>query len=567
MQETDYLSYQVPTMKSDILIHRFPDDCKGITIPDKFTYPFCYTPAEITKKAAGILMDTISSDKKLSDIFTEGKMLGVLVVRDSNGVLGFLAGFSGLAGGLNKISGFVPPVIDLADPQGHFKTEEGKISHINYLIKTISESSEAGNARIALDAATDEKICALSQMKEKMKLSKIRREEIRSHTDNPEILSELVKESQFEKASLKRLAAYHDSKILKAREAADIISFRIEALKQERARRSEALQKWIFENAFVENARGDRKNISDIFASKGLVPPGGTGECAAPKLLHYAYTHKLSPISMGEFWFSHENTAECPCVEKETRLHGRFYPSCTGKCGPLLEFMLAGLDVEQNPLLKKDLNFEDISIIYEDNDLIAVNKPSGVLSTPGKTGSKSVLEILEAGGKHVLSVHRLDMETSGVLVFAKKENICKALQKEFASRTVEKEYIALLETGLGLKAGTKGRISLPLCADYNDRPRQKADSQKGKEAITEYEIISADNDSARILFKPVTGRTHQLRVHSAHTSGLSIPIKGDRLYGSTQGIGTGRLFLHSSSVSFTHPVSGLKIKIAVSPDF
>ncbi len=557
-------------MKYDDLVHRFPDPAEHLPLPEKFTYPFCYTPSAITKEASRLIMESVEGDSSLAESFSEGKMLGVLVIRDINGKLGFLAGFSGLAGGKSTIPGFVPPILDLSDPKGHFKMEEIEISRINVLVNEILESPETADAAIALEKAEKRKEKAVSEMKERMKLSKIKREKLRSSTDDKKILDALTRESQFEKASLKRLSAACNEEILKAKKGVELINSRIETLRNERALRSEALQKWIFENSSVENALGDRKNILQIFEDIGIVPPGGTGECAAPKLLHYAYTHGFTPVSMGEFWYCGiEDKSDGAHREiRDTRLHGRFYPSCKGKCGPLLGFMLKGLDIERNPLIKEDLKLAEIGIIYEDDDILTVNKPEGILSTPGKTGSKSVMEILEEGGKKVFGVHRLDMDTSGVLIFAKNEHAAKILQKEFASRTAKKEYIALLETGNAcLKKGDRGRINLPLCADYDDRPRQKADYIHGKEAITEYEVISGNKNHVRVLFRPITGRTHQLIVHSAHPAGLRSPIAGDRLYGSGRDKESSRLYLHAMSVTFIHPTSGKEIKIAVPPEF
>lgn len=560
-------------MKSENLIHRFPELGQEYKLPEKFTFPFCYTPAAITKKAAGILMDKIDSDKNLSVIFSEGKMLGVLTIRDKEGKPGFLAGFSGLAGGKNKITGFVPPILDLLDADGHFKKEEKEISAININISEILNSCEMQEAHSKLENAIKKKEESVYIMKERIKASKSRRHAMRASCDNEEVLSALIKESQFEKASLKRLVASCDAEIHDAEKHLDTITSRIEQLKKERAFRSEALQRWIFINSNVENALGTVKNIMEIFEEKGLVPPGGTGECAAPKLLHYAYTNGLKPIAMGEFWYCRKESNNCGGKHQdnttETRLHGRFYPSCTGKCGPLLGFMLSGLDIEDNPLETRESYTEKIRIIYEDCDIIAADKPSGILSVPGKTGTKSVQEILEENGKTVFSIHRLDMETSGVLIFAKNYDTEKKLRRQFEERQVQKEYIAILDTANSntLKAGQYGTISLPVGPDFYERPRQKVDLKDGKEAITEYEVLSIGQATAKVLFKPLTGRTHQLRIHSAHPSGLGCPILGDRLYGSGHGANTKRLYLHAMSVVFRHPSSGEKIKIAVQPEF
>ena len=354
-------------------------------------------------------------------------------------------------------------------------------------------------------------------------------------------------------------------------------SARIAALKRLRQEKSEALQEWISRNMVVENALGEQKSVWDIFSGEGLVPPGGTGECAAPKLLHYAYTHRLEPVAMGEFWYGKS-------LGNEVRQHGRFYPSCKGKCGPLLKFMMQGLDVETEHLEPvsgtADCSTATPAIIYEDSDIIAADKPSGMLSVPGKTGGKSLLEILsEMLGISLFGVHRLDMDTSGVIVFAKNPGAQKNLQRQFETGQVEKEYIALLDTAgngtpdavsrltVSRQAATalSGTISLPLAPDYHDRPRQKVDSGHGKKAVTEYNITGTGEGWAKVLFRPLTGRTHQLRVHAAHPMGLGSPIKGDRLYGSADS--AGRLCLHASLIKFRHPATGLPMELASCPEF
>ena len=316
----------------------------------------------------------------------------------------------------------------------------------------------------------------------------------------------------------------------------------------ERAAASAELQGWIFEQYRVSNARGETLSIREVFARRGLVPPGGTGDCAAPKLLQYAYDHHLTPIAMGEFWYGASPAAE-------VREQGRFYPSCTGKCGPLLSFMLEGLDVAPNPLDREFTADSEPRILHEDADILVVCKPSGMLSVPGRTKAKSLLDWLRERFGEVHSCHRLDMDTSGVMVFARNLAAKSELERQFAEREVAKTYRARLAAGTRpFEHARKGTIALPLCLDYYDRPRQMVDREHGKLAVTEYEVLEQLPDGEiDIRFTPKTGRTHQLRVHAAHADGLGRPIKGDRLYGNANG---GRLWLHAESLRFRHPVSG-----------
>lgn len=312
---------------------------------------------------------------------------------------------------------------------------------------------------------------------------------------------------------------------------------------------SRKLQDWIFKQYNILNARGESRTITEIFADRGLIPPGGTGDCAAPKMLQYAYRHKMEPLAMGEFWYGASS-------RREVRIQGRFYPSCTGKCGPLLEYMLQGLDVEPNPL--KTTTSTPYTILYEDETIIVVDKPSGMLSVPGKTGEKSLLELLQkVVGSRLFSCHRLDMDTSGILVYAKSQAAQACISTQFENRETRKEYIARLSAQgeRRLEAGQSGRISLPMMLDYYDRPRQMVDFKEGKEAITDYLVLDIrQNGEIDVLLKPLTGRTHQLRVHCAHSQGLGHPISGDRLYGGNIA-GSNSLMLHARRLSFRHPLS------------
>ena len=326
----------------------------------------------------------------------------------------------------------------------------------------------------------------------------------------------------------------------------------IEALKEERKQRSIALQQWIFEQFRLRNARGEEQDIYSIFTQTAhRNPPAGTGECAAPKLLQYAYLNNLQPLVMAEFWWG-----DSP--KGEIRRHGHYYPACRHKCEPILNFMLQGLQVEPNPLLTSNTDATQLETVYEDDYLLVVNKPAGMLSVPGKTGQASVLTLLQErypDATGPILVHRLDMATSGLLLAAKDKDTHALLQKQFEGRTVKKRYIALLE-GIP-QAEPKGFIRLPLRPDFHNRPLQMVCYEYGKPAVTRYEIMDTENDRTRMAFYPETGRTHQLRVHAAHPEGLNCPIVGDPLYGQP----ADRLYLHAERLEFRHPVTGQRLQI------
>ena len=326
----------------------------------------------------------------------------------------------------------------------------------------------------------------------------------------------------------------------------------IEALKEERKQRSIALQQWIFEQFRLRNARGEEQDIYSIFTQTAhRNPPAGTGECAAPKLLQYAYLNNLQPLAMAEFWWG-----DSP--KGEIRRHGHYYPACRHKCEPILNFMLQGLEVEPNPLLTSNTDATQLETVYEDDYLLVVNKPAGMLSVPGKTGQASVLTLLQErypDATGPILVHRLDMATSGLLLAAKDKDTHALLQKQFEGRTVKKRYIALLE-GIP-QAEPKGFIRLPLRPDFDNRPLQMVCYEYGKPAVTRYEIMDTENDRTRMAFYPETGRTHQLRVHAAHPEGLNCPIVGDPLYGQP----ADRLHLHAERLEFRHPVTGQRLQI------
>ena len=529
-------------------MHLFPEDIE-INVPAHFTDPFRYHPDPLVKIAAGLVIRSIKESEKLHSFFSEGKMLGVLVVSDKEGRIGYLAGFSGNAGGKSIIEGFVPPVYDLLAPSGHFKVKEAEISELNRRIKELEENGKGISLKETLSAYISERDKEITVLKAQMAISKRERDEIRCEVTDPSGQADLIRQSQYEKAELRRCRQKWEDMISGIK--ADIGTFegKVRELKVRRSEMSDELQKWIFSQYKVHNRLGEEKSIRCIFEENGIIPPGGTGECAAPKMLEHAYRNGLTPIAMGEFWYG-----ESPSTA--VRTEGHFYPSCTSKCGPLLRFMTQGLTIGNN--CTESVSTPGFSVIFEDDEIIVIDKPSGIPSVPGLDGRESILEKLEESGNHeeFHIVHRLDMDTSGIIIFAKNRKAAADLQKQFESHTINKTYEARLSycpEGKELKAGDTGTVRLPLSADYDERPRQKVDKTQGKESFTEYEVLSVNgNGTIDILFRPHTGRTHQLRVHSAHISGLGHPILGDMLYG---GAASHRLHLHARSISFTHPAT------------
>ena len=532
------------------MIHYFPEDYI-FEEPSEFTDPFRYIPHPAVKTAARLVCERIDGCPQLSSWFAEGKMLGVLACRHETEPQStcFLAAFSGNVGGRSMIDGFVPPIYDLTDPDGEFKIREAEISELNSKIDELLDSDRLLCLERELADASRGRDMELDALKSTMAVSKARREQIRKGCTDDKVLDGLIRESQQEKAEFRRLKKVLDGVISDIQDRIALFHNEIKSLKKQRASMSENLQNWIFRQYIVHNASGEKASIAEIFGQLGITPPGGTGECAAPKLLEYAHRNGLQPLAMGEFWYGKAS-------ETAVRVHGHFYPSCTSKCGPLLGYMMNGLTLGRS---NQSTGIE-YNILFDDTDIIVAEKPSGMPSVPGLDGRVSLQELLEQSyGQTIYAVHRLDMDTSGVILFAKTPEAGVELRKQFEDHTIRKCYKARLAPATSVHFST--HISLPLAADYDERPRQKVDFKQGKPALTEYEIVSENADGTTdVLFHPVTGRTHQLRVHSAHALGLRRPIIGDLLYGGYSISDTEcipiRLHLHALSITFRHPRTG-----------
>lgn len=543
------------------MFHCFNKDISSVPIPTNFNNPFHYSPHTLCVWAADELRAMLQGNELWAADAAKGKMLGVLVVRNSAGEIGYLAGFSGLLCGSNRQPGFVPPVFDFLAPDGCFKLEEARITDINHRIAAIERSTDYAAAAAAVEHAKHSAQEAVAAYKRQCAANKIARDEKRTSAAATETeLAALVRQSQFEKAELKRITRKYNERIDEACAVLQLFTRQIAQLATERKQRSAALQEWLFRQFKMLNGRGEEKTLLEIFAAyNGTLPPAGAGECAAPKMLQYAYENNMQPIAMAEFWVGASPVGE-------VRRDGCFYPSCKSKCYPILSFMLQGIDVEESALERGGDNLSEIKVVYEDCSLIVVDKPHGVLSVPGIVGGCSVQDWLRAtySSNDIFVVHRLDMATSGLLVAARSMEVFKVMQGLFAGREVEKRYIALLD---GVPWESEGEINLPLTADYDHRPCQKVCYKSGKPAKTIFKQLRkveyGGKECVLLSLTPVTGRTHQLRVHCAHHAGLDVPIVGDSLYGTA----AERLMLHACYIAFTHPVSGDRVELSSSAPF
>ena len=566
----------------------------SIPSPRQFTYPFCYEVDPLAEAASLELQRYIADADLMSTEKGCGKMFGVLVVEyeDEEGALqrGFLAAYSGLLGGRNDWPYFVPPVFDAQQPDGHFKRTEREISAINREIAAIEHDHEYLQS-VEQHEQTKKRLQAeVDAFKAEVDAAKVRRDARRKSGEplSEEEQAEMIRESQFMKAELRRRR--------KAMEQAESTlntqhSTFLKSLQRKRKQMSDELQRWLFSAYRMLNAKGEERDLIDIFREyTHAMPPAGAGDCCAPKLLQYAYLHHLRPVCMAEFWWG-----ESPASEIRHHLH--YYPACRSKCLPILTHMLKGLDVAPNPLAQKRHTAEP-RVLYADEYIMVVDKPAGMLSVPGKAESvrsefydsanisveeyfanNSKLKIQNS--KFLKAAHRLDMDTSGLLVLARTEEAYVELQRQFASRETVKRYEAVLsgvptqnsklktQNSSVQPSGCLEAISLPLIADINDRPRQRVDMEHGKPALTLYNIVEVravdantavayttkkvDKRRTLVHLYPKTGRTHQLRVHCAHPLGLACPILGDPLYGIER---ADRMYLHAAELTFRHPVTG-----------
>ena len=544
-----------------------------ISLPEKFTFPFYYEPHPLCRIAATELQKHLQTQtdwehnfgiKENREGLIIGKMFGILVVQKSTGELGYLWAFSGKLANQNHHPNFVPPVFDMLTKDGFFKKEEAVLNELNRAIEVLENSKNYQRELTKLNLYKELSDNEISQLKTDLKQRKKDRDQQRktarktlSDAAYNSLLENLRQESIRGHFQLKDLKKAWQQKMKLQEEVVAPITAKIEDYKKQRKAKSAALQKRLFQQYQFLNSNGETSSLLDIFTPTPMgTPPAGAGECAAPKLLQYAYQHQFRPVAMAEFWWGQS-------PKSEIRRHGQFYPACRSKCEPILNHMLQGLTVADNPMLVNPAIGKDLPVIYEDSDIIVVNKPSEFLSVPGKNISDSVLQRIKQQYPDIkgpVIVHRLDMSTSGIMVLARNPRAYKRLQFQFIRRLIKKRYVAVLEGTFSEEAGI---IELPLRVDFDNRPQQLVCYEYGKAAKTHWKVIERFDDCTRVHFFPVTGRTHQLRVHAAHPSGLNTPILGDDLYGNRDK----RLHLHAEWIELQHPTTKEIITFEISADF
>lgn len=549
-------------------LHSFQEDVSLIELPKTFTFPFCYEPHQLSAIATDELQRYLTEQRSWFHDFglahhevenekssnkASGKMFGVLVVKSANGELGYLAAFSGKLADKTQLFPFVPPVSDPFDEESDYHSGQLVVNQLNQKILTLQGNNLIQDLTQKLKEKSAQLKVDEDKLREEHRQNRAKRKSVRKNlpetlteSDKNELIAALARESILDK---KAMLAHKDAskKALEAIETSlKLLTDEITQLKNERSNLSIKLQRGIFEQYKFLNIAKQTQNLLDLFLpTVNKFPPAGAGDCAAPKLLQYAFINDLTPIAMAEFWWGKS-------PKSEIRQHKNFYPSCSGKCKPILKHMLDGIELDDNPLLIKAGKTEDIEILYQDDAMVIINKPPELLSVPGVEIKDSVYTRMKAlfpDATGSLIVHRLDMSTSGLMVIALTTRAHKQLQKQFIQRTIQKRYIARITQK---PAASSGNIFLPLRGDLNDRPRQLVCEEYGKTAETFWELIEKDNEldnGVLIHLYPKTGRTHQLRVHCAHPLGLNAAIVGDDLYGKK----TTRLHLHADELRLSHP--------------
>jgi tRNA pseudouridine32 synthase/23S rRNA pseudouridine746 synthase len=530
--------------------------------PASFTYPFYYQPSLLSLQAVEQLQYQLKTDPYFGLSGQEGKMLGVLVVENQKGEVGFLRAYSGQLSHESRY--FVPSLFDFNASASFLHIGQAKINAINQQLDNLQSNTDIVRLEKRIEQQQNQADIEVAVLRQEIIAGRKARKQQRavglveySSQAYQTLLDALAKKSIANKNQLKVLVEKWRNKIAATQQALSSITADIELLSQHRKQLSTCLQQRLFEHYHFLNAKGEQKSLLYLFKSTPQgKPPAGSGDCAAPKLLQYAYQHRLKPLAMAEFWWG-----DSP--KSAIRHHGQFYGACQGKCKPILTHMLEGLDVEPNPLLENHGADKTLTFIYQDDVMLVINKPPELLSVPGKQIQDCVytrLRDLFPKASGPLIVHRLDMSTSGLMVIALNKQAHKKLQQQFIQRSVKKRYVAILDGELEQR---QGLIDLPLRVDLNDRPRQLVCYDYGRSAQTRWQVVEIKENKTRVYFYPITGRTHQLRVHSAHDLGLSTPILGDDIYGKK----TDRLHLHAETLEIDHPKTKQRLIFQSSPDF
>ena len=540
-------------------------------LPERFTFPFYYEPHPLCLIAAKELQQYLSTQTDWQHNFglgegsgpAIGKMFGVLLVRNQNGELGYLSAFSGKLAEQNLLNGFVPPVFDMLAQESFFHVGMQTLNQLTAKLQTAQSNPDIERLTAKLATLRQQQDTVLNAMRAEIIENRKTRKQRRAHAQQlstneiAELNIILGKESVAEKFHLNSLKLEWQQQCDAVKDQLDSLLAEIAAIKAERAQQSNNLQQQLFAQYQFLNQAGELKDLNEIFKdSPTQQPPAGAGECAAPKLLQFAFSQGLTPLAMAEFWWG-------ASPKSEIRQHKNFYGSCQGKCQPILSHMLKDIEMDANPLLTNPAAGKSLEIIYQDEVMAIVNKPAEFLSVPGKNVTDSVYARMKAMFPQAtgpLIVHRLDMSTSGLMVIALTSEANKSLAKQFIARTVEKRYVAQVA---GVVKEQSGEIQLPLRGDIDDRPRQLVCFEHGKHAHTYWQVKQRCENTTLLYLYPHTGRTHQLRVHCAHQDGLALPIIGDDLYGQK----SNRLHLHAQQLVLNHPLTNERLTFEVDVDF
>lgn len=501
-----------PLKKSNPLLTPWPD----IDHSDEVTAEYqglCPVSGELLSLPRTRALERIAREFAEGLELPESKMIGILLVTDGEGNRGTLKAFSGRLNGAYHHSGWVPPV---------FEFEESELERV-----TRARLSEIKNELIALSQQIDE-LDATSpvedwEIKEALLKQRLdsKKNERRQREFDGTPRTVLDQESREDSRRKREFKAAKKDALEPWRVRREAVSLQISALRKERKRLSRQLQAEMHQSFEHHLWAQEPWSLASLFPSG---PPTGTGDCCAPKLLHYANQNQLVPLALAEFWHG-EST--------ENRTRGEFYLSCKERCQPLL-----------GPLLCR--TSKRARIVFQDDWILVAEKMSGLLTVPGRHRWNQDSLLTRLSGLHgdLFPVHRLDLETSGLVIFAKSKSMQASLQQLFAQRKVQKSYRARLSCRPEI---AKGIVSLPLGPAPGASGRYTV-TNDGKEAVTRYEMI--DDSAGLVDFFPLTGRSHQLRVHAAE--GLNCPILGDPIYGKKESTES-RLLLHARRLEFRHP--------------
>jgi len=520
-------------------------DPQPASVPDRVPSPFAMPRHPLALRAIEELRRSLPAVELASP--GHGKMFGVLVVALPDGRIGYLRAFSGMLGGTWFVDGYAPPVFDYARREAFWPAGEAEMAAFDRELAAVDDRLAV--VRGELSALDERHRRTLAALDEQHAAGKAARHLARATADAA-MLKLLARESQQDGVERKRLLAAQRAEREPGVERQRVLDDERRTIAARKAGRSRELLIAIHDTYQLANARGETRSLRELFAP--AEPPGGAGDCAAPKLLAQAYREGMAPIAFAEVWCG----APPPTGDRHD---GTLYPACRGKCGPVLTHALAGLDTEALPIFGLAPSTEPLRVVFEDAWIVVVDKPVGLLSVPGRGEQlrDCVQSRLRERHPELLLAHRLDLDTSGLLIGAKDLATYGALQRQFEERRIDKRYLAWVR---GEVIGDEGTVELALRVDLDDRPRQIVDPVHGKAAITAWRVLERAQGRTRIAFVPHTGRTHQLRVHAAHPAGLDAPIVGDRLYARVTE-DEPRLLLHAEAVAFTHPHTQARISL------